>query len=91
MYVYLNTKARSFNHCHSGKAVSITYSVCVSVAFVFMHAKRMRRIILPYFSTLSHKRYDFPGKCYRIQNLCLDFHYKFCLKHFSFRQEVCEM
>ena len=44
-----------------------TYSECVPVAFVSQHAKRMRRIILscvacpvlPYFSTLSHKRRDF--------------------------------
>jgi hypothetical protein len=29
----------------SGKAISITYSACVSVAFVIQHALRMRRII----------------------------------------------
>ena len=30
-----------------GKAMSITYSECVSVASVIQHAMRMRRIILP--------------------------------------------
>jgi hypothetical protein len=59
-------ETRSRNHCCRGKAISITYSECVSVALVFQRAKRVRRIIVmsvasmaAYFSTLSHKRYDF--------------------------------
>ena len=57
----------SRNKRFGGKAVSITYSGCVSAALVMYHAKRMRCVILPsvvclavlYFSTLSHKRTDF--------------------------------
>jgi hypothetical protein len=32
-----NTEARSNNHCCSGKSVSVTYSVCVFVAFCMQH------------------------------------------------------
>jgi hypothetical protein len=52
------------------KAVSITYSECVSVALVIQYAKRMRRIILPSvvclalqsFPRLSHKLHDIGKK-----------------------------
>jgi hypothetical protein len=46
MYVQRNFEARSRNHCCSGKAISITYSVCVSVLLVIQHAKRTRSFIL---------------------------------------------
>ena len=60
-------QALSCNQCCSGKQISITYSECVFVALGVQHAMRMHHIILSsvacqalqYFSTLSHKRYDF--------------------------------
>jgi hypothetical protein len=40
---------------------------------------------LRYFSTLSHKRYDFRGGGGVIEHkICFDFLYKFGLKYFSF-------
>ena len=62
----LNIEARSRNHSCLGKAVSITYSQCASVALFIQHAKHMRRIILsavaclalPYGSSLSYKWYE---------------------------------
>jgi hypothetical protein len=73
MYYISNIEARSRNHCYRGKAITIAYSDCLSVALVIQHAKRMRRIMLssvacldlPYFSTLSHKR-TILGKSYWI-------------------------
>jgi hypothetical protein len=58
-----NIEARSRNHCRRGKAISIVYSECVSVALIIQDAMRMRRITLssvacldlPHFSTYSNK------------------------------------
>jgi len=46
MYVQRNTETRSCNHCCSGKAISIAYAECVSVALVIQHAMRMRHIVI---------------------------------------------
>jgi len=65
-----DTVARSFKHCYSGKAISITYyecvSVCVCLALVIRHEACVRHIVIcglsgstMVFSTLSHKRHDF--------------------------------
>jgi hypothetical protein len=43
MYVQRNIEARSRNHCCRGKAISITYFECVSLALVTQHAKLIRR------------------------------------------------
>jgi hypothetical protein len=54
------------------KTISNTYSECVSVTIVIHHVMRMRRmtlssvvcLVLPYYSTLSRKRYDFRKTVY---------------------------
>jgi len=57
MYVYRNIEERSHNHCCSGKALSVTYCECMSVALDIQHATRMRRIVicgLPRFTIFFH-------------------------------------
>jgi len=44
LYVYRNVQTRSCEHCCSGKAISIAYSQCVSVALVNQDA-----YIFPYY------------------------------------------
>jgi hypothetical protein len=69
MYVQRNIDARSCNHRCSEKAMSISYSKCVSGALGIQHSKRMRHITLSsvagptakYFSTLYHKGTIFGG------------------------------
>jgi hypothetical protein len=85
-----NIEVRSRNHCCRAKAISITYSQCVSVAIVIQHAKRMRRIILssvacqalPYF---SHYLINGPifGEKVMEHEMCVLIFSKLCLKYFS--------
>jgi hypothetical protein len=46
MYVQRTSEARSRNNCCRGKAISITYSECISVALVNQHANRTRRNVV---------------------------------------------
>jgi hypothetical protein len=70
------------NSCCRRKAISITYSECVSVTVVIQHAMGLRRIVLPsvtslalpYFSTLFHKHHDCRGKIpYWTYSVCFVF------------------
>jgi len=53
-----NIESRSRNHCCHGKAISITYSECVSVALAIQHKKPMRCIILLYYFILYYTYYS---------------------------------
>ena len=66
----------------------------MSVPLVIQHVTCVHHIILPsvtcpalqYFSTLSHKRYDFRGweELLAVKCVCVDFIGDFCLKLFLF-------
>ena len=70
MYVWRNIEGRSYNHCCSGKAMSVTYCECLFVALSIQHAMRMRHAIVSsmaclaerYFSLLSHYNMIFGKK-----------------------------
>jgi hypothetical protein len=71
----------SLTSVRRGKAISTTFSECVSVALIIQHAVLMRRIILPcvacpdlpYFLTLFHKRHDFREKVMEYKTFSLIF------------------
>jgi len=72
---------------------SVTYSECLSVPLVVQPAMRMRRNIYHLWPVWVYHIFPhyfingtiFGGKeSYWTQNMCFDFLYNFCLKHFSF-------
>jgi hypothetical protein len=46
MYVERDIQVRSCKHCCSGKAISITYSECISVALNIQQEMHMRHIAI---------------------------------------------
>ena len=83
MRVSRNNEARSYNHCCSVKAISITYTGYVFVSLVTQHAQRMRLIILSsvslavsYFATVCHKQHNVQKKVVE-QKVCFYFLYIF--------------
>ena len=82
-----NVESLSRNHCSRGKAISVTYSECVSVALFIQHSKRMRRIILSSVAYLAYcifPHYLINGTIFVKECVCFNFVYNFCLKRFSF-------
>jgi len=68
--------------------------VCVCVFLAIQHAKRKRHIIscglsrsTTFFPHSVMKDKSFGGKSTEYKNVCFDFLYDFCSKHFSFQEE----
>ena len=86
-----NIEAGSRNYYCRGKAISITYFECVSVALIIQHEMRIRHIVaclaLPQFSSLTHKRHDFRKNvmkhkmCLLNTNICTNNYCKFMLNY----------
>jgi hypothetical protein len=83
----IETQARSCNHCCSGKAISITYSVCVFVALGIKDAMRMRHVIcglsgsIVFFHIMNGTIVE---KALLNITYVFRFSHNFCLKYFSF-------
>ena len=64
-------------------------NMCFSLKLSSMHHiifSYLSCLAVLYFSTLFFKRKDLRGKSCWTYNVCFDFHYKFCLKYFSFQE-----
>jgi hypothetical protein len=63
------TESHLWDRCCHGKAISIIFYECVSVASVILHILYMYHIrsvaslAAPHFTALSHKQYDLQRKC----------------------------
>jgi len=68
----------------------MTYADCVSVVLLIQHAMRMHRTVIcdlsdsTIFFHIISKTGRISRKSYRTQNVCFDFLYNICPKHFSF-------
>ena len=87
---------RSCNNCCSGKAINITYSEYVSVVLGIQHVKRMHHVVicgLPCSAVSFHlsSMAWFRKTVFLTRNVCFDFLYKFCLKHFLFYEQMSEI
>jgi hypothetical protein len=82
-----------------GEKISITYSECVFVALLIQHAARMRLLfchlwparlyIIPPCHLINGTILE--DKALRKKKVCFHFHYNFCLKYFSFQEELSEI
>ena len=90
MHVLRNIEARSCNHCCSGKAISITYSVSVFVALGIQHVMRLHHIVICGLSccAIVFLPYLINGTIFEkkviTRNMCVDSLYYCCLKHVLF-------
>ena len=92
-----NTETRSWNHCCSGKAISIIQPECSFVALGIQHAMGMCHIVIcdmprstKFFHIFSQTS-RFSEKRYWTSNVCFGFLSNCCLKYFSFSEEMSEI